>query len=167
MPSATLVPVEEYLRTSYRPDCDYIDGEVIERNLGEYEHGRTQSNISFWLRGREKNWKVRAVVEVRLRITASRFRIPDLMLIDASAPREPVVTTPPKLCIEILSPCDTLNSTWERTKDYFSISVPFCWIIDPAARRGWIATPAGLVEAEDGIMRANEIEMPLAEVFDE
>ena len=28
------VSVEEYLHTSYRPDCDYVDGEVQERNLG-------------------------------------------------------------------------------------------------------------------------------------
>jgi hypothetical protein len=28
------VSVEEYLHTSYQPDCDYVDGEVLERNLG-------------------------------------------------------------------------------------------------------------------------------------
>ena len=30
--------MEEYLATSYRPDCDYVDGEIEERNLGEKEH---------------------------------------------------------------------------------------------------------------------------------
>ena len=33
MSTATLIPVEEYLSTSYRPDRDYIDGEVRERNV--------------------------------------------------------------------------------------------------------------------------------------
>ena len=30
-----LVSVEEYLRTSYRPDCDFVEGRVLERNVGE------------------------------------------------------------------------------------------------------------------------------------
>ena len=32
------IPVSEYLATVYRPDGDYIDGEVLERNLGEQAH---------------------------------------------------------------------------------------------------------------------------------
>ena len=32
MATRTLVSVEEYLATSYRPDCDYVDGKVVERN---------------------------------------------------------------------------------------------------------------------------------------
>jgi hypothetical protein len=31
----TLVSIEEYLGTAYLPDCDYVDGSVEERNLGE------------------------------------------------------------------------------------------------------------------------------------
>lgn len=65
------------------------------------------------------------------------------------------------------SPPDTFTSTWVRTRDYFSIGVPVCWIIDPLAKRGWIATPAGMTEAENNIMRAGEIEMPLAEIFED
>jgi len=34
MSSTTLISVQEYIATSYRPDCDYVDGEVRERNLG-------------------------------------------------------------------------------------------------------------------------------------
>ncbi len=36
MATKALIPVSEYLRTSYSPDCDYVDGEVQERNLGEH-----------------------------------------------------------------------------------------------------------------------------------
>ena len=36
----TLISVEEYLSTSYHPDCDYVDGELEERNVGEYSHGK-------------------------------------------------------------------------------------------------------------------------------
>ena len=45
-----LIPVSEYLNTSYRPDCDYKDGEVLERNVGEKPHGLLQASftLSFW-----------------------------------------------------------------------------------------------------------------------
>jgi hypothetical protein len=34
MAAATVVPVEEYLRTSYHPDMEYVDGSLLERNVG-------------------------------------------------------------------------------------------------------------------------------------
>jgi hypothetical protein len=43
MATEVLVSVDEYLRTGYRPDCDYLDGEVVPRNLGEFEHSRAQN----------------------------------------------------------------------------------------------------------------------------
>jgi hypothetical protein len=33
-----LVSVEEYVNTSDDPDCNYVDGELVERNAGEFEH---------------------------------------------------------------------------------------------------------------------------------
>ena len=36
-------PLSEYLATSYRPDREYVDGEVKERNVGEYDHSRPQA----------------------------------------------------------------------------------------------------------------------------
>src|SRR5579875_879313 len=33
IPQPQRISVEEYLSTSYRPDCDYVDGEIEERNL--------------------------------------------------------------------------------------------------------------------------------------
>jgi hypothetical protein len=34
----TLVSLEEYLHTSYRPDCDFVEGHVLERNVGLRTH---------------------------------------------------------------------------------------------------------------------------------
>ena len=45
------VSVEEYLRTSY-PDADreYIDGRIVERNVGEVDHSDLQTAIAHYLR---------------------------------------------------------------------------------------------------------------------
>jgi Uma2 family endonuclease len=49
MATGSLVSVSEYLSTGYRPDCDYVDGAVVERNLGEYDHARLQMAVSAYL----------------------------------------------------------------------------------------------------------------------
>jgi hypothetical protein len=40
MGATTLISVAEYLNTSYSPDREYIDGHIVERNLGEKTHSR-------------------------------------------------------------------------------------------------------------------------------
>ena len=45
----TPISVDEYLHTLYRPDCDYVDGEIVERNIGEKSHGKLQVEIWFFL----------------------------------------------------------------------------------------------------------------------
>ena len=43
MATLTTVPVEEYLRTTYHPDREYVDGQLVERHVGEYYHSILQS----------------------------------------------------------------------------------------------------------------------------
>ena len=45
MTAGTLIPVEEYLSTSYDPDVEYVDGVLVERNVGEWSHSLIQRNI--------------------------------------------------------------------------------------------------------------------------
>ena len=165
MAVAELVSLEEYLRTSYRPDCDYVDGEVRERNLGEFEHSSTQREITLYFCIRYAGLRRRVLPEQRIQVKPNRFRIPDVCVLAESAPRESIIRTPPLLCIEILSKDDTLAEITERVKDYFQMGVPVCWIINPVTRQGWIATAEKLTEVTDGVLRAGEIEMPLAEVI--
>ncbi len=43
MATATFLSLGEYLQTTYRPDREYIDGELKERNVGKWDHARVQS----------------------------------------------------------------------------------------------------------------------------
>jgi len=161
-----MISVEEYLRTSYRPDCDYVDGVVVERNLGEFEHSSTQREILFFLGEHYPQLRKRLLPEQRVQVKSTRFRIPDVCVLAEGAPRQKIISVPPVLCIEILSPEDTMARIMERVKDYFAMGVPICWIVDPIGRKGWTATPGRLDEATDGVLRADGIEMPLAEVLE-
>ncbi len=56
MASTVSVPVEQYLRTSYRPDCDYVDGEVQQRNLGERWYSSVQMMIGIIFGRHVRDW---------------------------------------------------------------------------------------------------------------
>lgn len=67
----------EYLATSFRPDRELVDGELVDRNVGEYDHSNLQGAIITWMRSRQREWKVRVLPEQRVRVSANRFRIPE------------------------------------------------------------------------------------------
>jgi hypothetical protein len=37
--------VEEYLHIVFHPDCDFVDGRIEVRNVGELEHGKVQKML--------------------------------------------------------------------------------------------------------------------------
>lgn len=128
------VSVEEYLKTSYRPDVDYVDGRIEERNLGEYDHGTLQFTVTAFFKGRAKEWKIRVALDTRVQTSATRFRVPDVSVLDASHAKEQIIRTAPLLCVEILSPEDTLRKMRKRSEDYFAMGVREVWIFDPVGR---------------------------------
>jgi Uma2 family endonuclease len=168
MAAATQISLEEYLKTTYRPDRDYVDGEVVERNLGEYDHSRPQMRLILFFGTREKEWHLRVVPEQRVQVNPHRFRIPDVCVVLAESPVEAVFRHPPFICIEILSKDDTFKSVTERLDDYVAMGVPNVWVIEPHARRGYIYNSVGFIEAKDGMLRAanSEIAVPLANIFE-
>jgi Uma2 family endonuclease len=167
MKTAALVPVEEYLRTTYDPDCDYVDGEVLERNLGELEHSDLQSEFVYYFRVHRRKWKTYAFVEQRVQVSKTRFRIPDVCVIVGEKPRDPIFRTPPFICIEVLSPEDRMARVLERIDDYLKFGVRYVWLINPENRRVWVYTRAGCTEVLDGILRTENpaLTVPLEEIF--
>lgn len=169
MSSATLVSVQEYLATCYRPDRDYVDGELQERNLGEQPHSLTQTSLSAFLFNRRAQWGIRVLTEQRVQVSPTRFRIPDICVLPASASRDPVVRQAPFLCIEILSSEDRVSRLNERLSDYFQMGVRYVWVLDPLTKRAFCYTPGEMHEVLDGLLRTNnpDIAVPLADAFEE
>ncbi|MGI8745269.1 MAG: Uma2 family endonuclease [Bryobacteraceae bacterium] len=162
----TLVPVSEYLSTTYRPDREYLDGVILERNLGEWYHSRAQMLLARYLSNREAEWGILVVPEQRVQVKASRFRVPDICVILGPDPQEQILTAPPFLCIEILSKDDTMSSMQERIADYIGFGVPYVWVLDPRSRRAYSVTAAGMQEAKEVLSTKNpDIRVPLSEIF--
>src|SRR5579863_6505597 len=167
MGSATLIPVEEYLRSSYSPDREYVDGEIVERNLGEKTHGRIQKRLIVYLDARSQKFGIEVIPEQRVQVSRTRFRIPDVTVIKLPQPEEEIITSPPHLCIEILSKDDTMQYMQEKIDAYLNFGVPYIWIINPRNRKGYIVTRAGTVEAKSGVLetRDPDISVPLSELL--
>jgi Uma2 family endonuclease len=143
-PQPEFVSVREYLTTSYRPDCDYVDGRIEERNLGEYDHALLQTLLGQIFMNNRVAWGVIALTDVRVQVRATRFRIPDVTVLRVGTPKERILTHPPLLVIEILSPEDRLSRVTQRTDEYLEFGIENIWIIDPSRRLAYRATRAGL-----------------------
>jgi len=159
--------VEEYLSTVYRPDCDYVDGEVLERNLGERDHGRVELMLGGYLLARQAQWNTYAIVEQRVQVRPGRFRIPDVCVV-LGGTDEQILTKPPFLCVEILSPEDRISRLQDRIDDYFAMGVANVWVVDPARRCAYEATAAGDLHRVTGALRTGDpsFEIPMSEIFE-
>jgi Uma2 family endonuclease len=166
---ATATPIRistsEYLHTSYRPDCDYVDGVIEERNLGELDHSAVQGALLEWFANHRQEWGARAYPELRIQVSPTRFRVADICVLSTSAPREQVIQTPPVAIIEILSPEDRVSRYLTRLEDYRKIGVRNVWVIDPAERRGFDFSSGSWIETASFLDATTGLRLDLAALF--
>jgi Uma2 family endonuclease len=168
MAVTTQVSVEEYLRTSYDPDCEYVCGEVLDRNVGELDHSWIQRALLLYVAAREKKLGVTILQEQRLQLNAKHYRVPDLMILAGGKPAEQIITRPPIVCIEVLSPEDRMSRMQKKIADYLAFGVRCVWVLDPKTKQAFSYTSEGIRQIQDGFLRTAEpvIEIPLSEIFD-
>jgi Uma2 family endonuclease len=161
--STVLVSLEEYLNTAYSPDREYVDGIVVERNVGERPHSLVQKNIVIFLQTR--NPQIFVWPEQRVRtIPNRRSRIPDVR-VTAEDPGTDVFETAPLIVVEILSRPDEMSDVLEKLDEYRAFGVPHVWVIDLRRKKAFTYEGGGLRELEAEALTAGEIHLPLAEIF--
>jgi Uma2 family endonuclease len=166
--ATTIVSVEEYLRGDYHPDVDYVDGQLEDRNLGEDDHSALQRALLFYFQPHRDEWNIRVVQEVRMRISATRYRVPDICILSRGLPKEQIITQPPLAVIEILSPEDRLRRLQDRIRDYLEFGVKSVWILDPLEKNGLNCTSPHLADWKQQTVFSIEgtpISMDLPTVF--
>jgi Uma2 family endonuclease len=164
----TLMSVEEYLHTSFEDaDCEYLDGEVVERNLGELPHSRIQGALIVFFAGLAARLGIQVYPELRIQIHARRFRVADVAVWRAGYIGERIPTVPPFLAVEILSSEDRMVRMQPKIQEYLSIGVEWVWLIDPEEKRALVyskANPGG--ELAEVLRTENpKIEIALGELF--
>jgi Uma2 family endonuclease len=162
------VSIDRYLRTSYQPEREYVDGEIVKRNCGTLDHSSLMGELIFFFGSREKIWNVHVFPILRIQVSETRVRVPDVCVYTVR-PKEQVPRTPPFICIEILSPEDRAMSMQEKIDDYLKFGVAYVWVINPVDQRAWVCSQAGNVEIRDGVLRTENppLEVRLKEIFDD
>src|ERR1035441_7699550 len=81
--SEELWTVREYLRTSWSPGREFVDGRVGERNFGEKEHSIIQGYLTVLFAIKRGEWGVGVFPELRAQTAAGSFRVPDVLVVRA------------------------------------------------------------------------------------
>ena len=163
MAAGTLVRLEDYLNTSYDPDVEYVDGVLVERNVGDWLHSVVQSNIGFQLR--RKYPSVFVVPELRSQTESTRYRLPDVSVLLAP-PATRYLQEPAFLAVEVLSEDDRMSSVMEKLEEYARKGVQNIWLVDPRLQKMFAYRGAALEEVEGAIATGDpRLELTAAEVF--
>ncbi len=164
MAAATHVSLEEYLNTSYRPDVEYIDGELKEKPLPTWEHARLQIMIGAWFDSHEDEWGILAGSEARTQVLASRVRLPDVVVVEARSQPATLVEAP-RIVIEILSASDSYAETERRARDYQIMGVENIWLIDPETRTARVCKGENWTETTRFVVADSPIYLDIAAMF--
>ena len=165
MGTTTQIPVEEYLASSYSPDKEYVEGVLLERNVGEKPHSKLQRNLVIALSTRYPALHVWP--ELRMRSIGDRHRIPDVC-VTLTEPETDVLQEPPYIAIEVLSKDDAMSDVLEKLAEYAAIGTPNIWLFDPRARHMYTYRTGVLQQITAGaIATAGEprVELSRAEIF--
>lgn len=169
MSTKLLMDVEEYLHTSFDgADCEYLDGEIVERNMGEIPHSRIQRILVLIFEELRRKLGILALPEIRIQIHAGRYRVADLAVWRDDNIGTTIPTVSPFLVVEILSPEDRMVRMLPKIQEYLSIGVEYVWVIDPQERAAICFSklnPGGRVC--DVLRTENpDIEIPVVAAFD-
>ena len=159
--TTALMPVEEYLRLTEKPYCEFRDGVVSPKALPAKLHSIVQRVLVTLL----QNQGTQAFPELTVRVSATKYLVPDVCVASdfpGSYPTEPVL-----LCCDILSPEDRLGAMLSKCEEYHSWGIPFCWVIDPVKRSAWEYHSAAEPVRVTATLRAGELSVNLEELFPE
>ncbi len=161
---APVVTIEEYLLdTSYNPDVEYIDGEIRTRTGGSWSHGRLQTLLSMWFE-QHAVWSVEVAIGVRTRVSATRVRLPDIV-VDTGGGWPETLVSPPLIVIEILSLDDSYTETQRLVQDYLNMGIPNIWLLDPATRTARFCEGSAWIERTRLEVAGTEIYLDTDKLF--
>jgi Uma2 family endonuclease len=157
VPNPPLVPVEEYLNASY-PDGDreYLDGVIVERNVGTPGHSALQKFLILHFGSFEEQFHIDVRPECRTRIEETRYRVPDIVVMARPFRHtDRIILDAPLIIIEILSPDDEMKDTMRRFREYEKLGVRHIVQMDPEDRTTFLFANGDLLRRD-----LTELEIP-------
>lgn len=166
MAAQAQISVEEYLRTTFDPDCEYVDGRIVERHVGERLHSRAERRLMALFETLSGRLPLFPYPALRMRVATTRYRIPDLAVFAGDDPTEQVPSRPPLIVIEVLSPDDRHSEIMEKLEDYRLWGVPHMWFVDPWRRKIHVYDAGSLREVPAFQIPEYNVEIPAGKIFE-
>jgi Uma2 family endonuclease len=160
----TLISVEEYLNTSYDPDVEYVDGVLMERNVGDWLHSLVQRNLTVAFTVKYPD--VFALPELRSKTRETRYRLPDVCVL-LHPPKTKYLLDAAFLAIEILSEDDRMTRIMEKLEEYEQKGVLNIWLIDPRLHTMSVYSQGTLQEVRGDVIATGNprLELTRQEIF--
>lgn len=156
---AVSVSIEEYLNTSYEGAFEYVDGELKEKTVTGHAHGQVQGLLYMWFHQHRKEWGIACSVETHTRVSPTRVRLPDVVVIGrGTAPKHTIVQAP-LLAIEVFSPSNQPGEPDRRARDLAAMGTADIWLIDPEQRSGFVWDGSYWSPADTNYLRSSTSEI--------
>lgn len=159
-----MLSVEEYLSGEYSPEFEYVDGLLVETNVGDFIHASVKSNLILALCS--KYPRVKVLPTLTTRITATRYRLPDICVV-LKNPSGRYLEEGPLIAIEVLADADRATLMLEKLKDYSALGATNIWVLDPRTRQMLVFRGNALVEIEGDVIATESprLELTRDEIF--
>jgi Uma2 family endonuclease len=137
--SARVITLAEWADMDEDQPGELIDGKIVE----EEEVGAEHDIVGAWLIWTLRTWLAArggfvGMSDTRFGVSRTRGRKPDtyVYLPGRKPPRQGLVTVPPDIMVEIVSPrpSDARRDRVAKMREYAVFGVKFYWIVDPAIR---------------------------------
>jgi Uma2 family endonuclease len=164
MDTVTLVPLPDYLNSTYEVPSEYVDGVLMEKPMPTWMHARLQVWIASLILQRFPHYAVGT--ELRNRLKESEFRLPDISVdfLDRARNRS-YAEEPIFLAVEILSEGDRLGETFVKCERYHDWGVAHCWVVDALHRSIWSYSKGSEPLRVADAVQAGDIHLDLADIF--
>jgi Uma2 family endonuclease len=158
------IPVEEYLSMEFDGATpEYLDGELSERGLATFGHGKTTARICSLFEGRSGEPMLLAGAAVHVRMGPTKLRVFDVAVMQH--PVSGIPDTPPLIDIEVLSPDDRLDKIIDRFADLSAWGVPHLWLVDPKHQCLYVFGRQSLKEVTAWEIPEMNLRITLADLF--
>jgi Uma2 family endonuclease len=165
LPEALTLEEFHKLFDGEKPAYEFWYGRAVRKSMPTALHGIVQAILLMLLE--RAGWNTAS--EVRLKIVREVEPVPDLIAIRGKF-KGLYPAAAPELCVEILSPDDTLAKTLEKAQRYIAWGSQHVWIIDPEKRTAWdlsAEAPAPSWIPPDSCLRIAETAINLSTIFAE
>lgn len=139
------VSPEEYLSNPKYARSEFVNGEVVEKPMGNKDHNRLQVRFAAQLDAYASARGLYVGSELHSKLIVGdglSYRVPDLgMTEEDSFDNSKHHIGGPKLVIEIRSPEDRTKDLLSKTEEYFANGTQMVWIVDPASKNVMVFAP--------------------------